>query len=113
MQASPAGRSATSAAARAVGAYAARCRDVLTEDFGVRSYAGLWLVLASLSPVTSGPERAELEHALGVSGEEAAALAAELLAEQRNDLDPAVAGWLRAGTELAVTLPVRLDVLPD
>ena len=112
-QHSPARPSATSAAARAVRTYAARCREVLPEGFEVRSYAGLWLLLATLGPVTSGRERAELEDALGVSVEEAAALAAELLGERRDDLDAAVAGWLRDDSMLAGKLPVRLDALPD
>lgn len=97
----------------AVRAYAARCRDVLPEGFGVRSYAGLWLLLATLAPVTSGRERTELEEALGVPAEEAASLAAGLLAEQRDDLDAAVAGWLRPDVTLTGSLPVHLDALPD
>jgi hypothetical protein len=99
--------------AAAVSAYAARCREVLPEGFGVRSYAGLWLLLATLAPVTSGVARLELEDALGLPVEEAAATAARLLAEQRDDLDAAVAGWLRSDVALTGTLPVVLDTLPD
>jgi hypothetical protein len=99
--------------ATAVRAYAARCREVLPEGFGVRSYAGLWLLLATLSPVTSGGERLELEDALGLPVEEAAATAGRLLAEQRDDLDVAVAGWLRPDVALTGTSPVALDALPD
>lgn len=73
--------------AGAVCAYATRSREVLLpEGFEVQSYAGLWLLLATLGPVTTGHEREELEAALGVPVEEAATLAAQLLAERRDDL---------------------------
>jgi hypothetical protein len=109
-----AGNSSTSTRTQAVvRAYAARCREVLPEGFGVRSYAGLWLLLATLAPVVSGREREELEDALGMTAEEAATTAAELLADTRDDLRAAVAGWLRSGVTLAGALPVHLDALPD
>lgn len=111
MDARPSGTSTRTAAA--LRAYAARCREVLPEGFAVRSYAGLWLLLATLGPATSDRDREELEGALGMSAEEAATVAAELLGEQRNDLDAAVAGWSRAGTTLSGTVPLHLDVLPD
>jgi hypothetical protein len=97
----------------AVRAYAARCRDVLPEGLGVRSYAGLWLLLAALAPATSGLEREELEEALGMSADEAASTAVQLLAEQRDGLDAAVSGWLRHDVTLVGSLPVRLEAIPD
>ena len=97
----------------AVRAYATQAREVLPTGFGVRSYAGLWLLVASLSPVTFGHGRTEVEDALGLSAAEASDLATELLAEERDDVDAAVAGWLRAGTLLPGGLPVRLGTLPD
>lgn len=100
-------------AADAIRAYAARCRETLPEGFGVRSYAGLWLLLATLAPVTSGRVRDEVEDALGKGAEDAAATAAELLAEPRDDLRAAVAGWLRPDITLAGSPPVHLDAMPD
>lgn len=100
-------------AAAAVRAYAARCREVLPEGFTARSYAGLWLLLARLSAVTSDRDREELEGALGMSAEEATTAAAELLGEQRDDLDAAVVGWLRDDVRLTGAVPVPLDPLPD
>ena len=99
--------------ASAVRAYAARCREVLPEGFTVRSYAGLWLLLATLGRVASDRDREEVEGALGMPAEEAATAAAEFLGEQRDDLDAAVVGWLRDGVRLTGAVPGPLDPLPD
>ena len=100
----------TSAAVRA---YAARCREVLPEGFAARSYAGLWLLLATLGPATVGRGREDLEDALGIPVDEAIDLADRLVAEQHGAVDAAVAGWLRPGVSLPEALPVHLDALPD
>lgn len=75
------------------------------------SYAGLWLLLARLAPVASATHRARLAEVLGVSCDDAAALAAGLLAAPH----PTVATALGAWSRFPVTgrLPVVPDKLPD
>lgn len=99
--------------AAAIRDYATLCRDELPADVHVRSYAGLWLLLAVLGPVVSdATDRSELEAALGMDVASAAEAARRLMAEHREGLGTATAGWLREGLELLGPLPVRLDPLP-
>ena len=104
----------TARTAAAIRDYAALCRDELPDDHHVRSYAGVWLLLATLAPVVTDPAaRAGLEAALGLEVDEAAARARTLLADRRKGLAAAVAGWLRDDVTLTGALPVDLDPLPD
>ncbi|TQL67677.1 hypothetical protein FB381_1559 [Nocardioides albertanoniae] len=98
------------AAAQAVRTYAASARSALgTAEAPVISYAGLWLLLASLA--TSA--KVEVEEALGLSRSDARAAALALLEEPHPTVAAAVAGWLKPGVELYEGLPIRLESLPD
>ncbi|MGH3349540.1 MAG: hypothetical protein ACRDPS_02655 [Nocardioides sp.] len=98
------------AAAQAVRTYAATTRSALgTAEASVISYAGLWLLLASLATAA----KAEVEEALGLSRTDARAAALALLEEPHPTVAAAVSGWLRPGVELYEGLPIRLDPLPD
>lgn len=92
--------------------YAATARDVLdVATAPALSYAGLWLLLAHLSPVASGEHRGAVAEALGISCEQAAALAEELLAAPH----PTIAAALGAWSRFALTTPLAVDVqkMPD
>ena len=52
--------------ASAIRDYASLCYGELPDDVHVRSYAGLWLLLAVLAPAVRDRERSELEAALGL-----------------------------------------------
>jgi hypothetical protein len=98
--------------ARPVTGYAALARATLgMATTAAVSYAGLWLLLARLAPVASDTHRARLAEVLGVSCDDAAALAAGLLAAPH----PTVATALGAWSRFPVTgrLPVVPDELPD
>lgn len=98
------------AAAQAVRTYAARARSALgSAEAPVISYAGLWLLLASLATAA----REEVEEALGLSRADARAAALALLEEPHPTIAAAVAGWLKPGVELYDGLPISLDPLPD
>ncbi|OBG23475.1 hypothetical protein A5765_18730 [Mycolicibacterium celeriflavum] len=75
------------------------------------SYLGLWLLLARFAPAATGAHRARLAEALGVSCEEAAALAAGLLDAPHGTVAAALGAWSRSPA--TATLPVALDELPD
>ncbi|MBG6095301.1 hypothetical protein [Nocardioides luteus] len=98
------------AAAEAVRTYAATTRSALgTAESPVISYAGLWLLLASLAPA-SETETGEI---LGLNRADARAAALTLLEAPHPTIGAAVAGWLRPGIELTKGLPVLLDPLPE
>ena len=98
------------AAAQAVRTYAATTRSALgSAEAPVISYAGLWLLLASLAPAA----KYETDEVLGLSRADARAAALALLEAPHPTIGAAVAGWLRPGTELAKGLPVVLEPLPD
>ncbi|MFE6645540.1 hypothetical protein ACFVJS_03190 [Nocardioides sp. NPDC057772] len=98
------------AAAEAVRTYAATTRSALgTAESPVISYAGLWLLLASLAPVAE----AETDEVLGLNRADARAAALALLGAPHPTIGAAVAGWLRPGVELKKGLPVLLDPLPE
>ncbi|OBG15750.1 hypothetical protein A5765_08350 [Mycolicibacterium celeriflavum] len=73
----------------------------------VASYAGLWLLLANLAPVASSAHRAQLADVLGVPCDDAAALAAELLAAPHPTVGVALGAWSR------VPVPAGLATAPD
>ncbi|GGR54585.1 hypothetical protein GCM10010197_21360 [Nocardioides luteus] len=98
------------AAARAIRTYAATTRSVIgSAEASVISYAGLWLLLASLATASE----TETEDVLGLKRADARAAALALLDEPHPTIAAAVAGWLRPGVQLNKSLPVVLDRLPD
>lgn len=96
-----------------IAAYASRTRQELQlENTPVVSYAGLWLLLASLAPAAEGSSG--IEAALGLPARDAAAMASELLTRTPECLQAAVGAWLRAGESLHTeALPVAIDELRD
>jgi hypothetical protein len=93
-------------------AYAALTRQTLgTAQTPAISFLGLWLLLARLAPIATGAHRARLVEVLGVSCEDAAALAAGLLDAPHPTVSAALGAWSRS--PLAAMLPVALDELPD
>lgn len=98
------------AAAQAVRTYAAATRSALgSAESPVISYAGLWLLLASLAPAAE----TETDEILGLNRADARAAALALLEAPHPTIGAAVAGWLRPGVQLTKGLPVMLDPLPD
>ncbi|NYI78760.1 hypothetical protein [Nocardioides panzhihuensis] len=98
------------AAAEAVRTYAATARSALdSAESPVISYAGLWLLLASLAPAAE----TETDEVLGLNRADARAAALALLEAPHPTIGAAVAGWLRPGVELTKALPVMLDPLPE
>jgi hypothetical protein len=92
--------------------YAALARATLDTATTVAvSYAGLWLLLARLAPVASEAHRARLAEVLGASCDDAAALAADLLAEPHPTVATALGAWSRF--PVTARLPVVPDALPD
>ncbi|MEU6136489.1 hypothetical protein [Nocardioides sp. NPDC047086] len=98
------------AAAEAVRTYAAAARSALgAAESPVISYAGLWLLLASLAPAAE----TETDEILGLNRADARAAALALLEAPHPTIGAAVAGWLRPGVQLTKGLPVVLDPLPE
>jgi hypothetical protein len=101
------------ATAGLVTAYAALTRatldDVATTP-GV-SHAGLWLLLARLAPVASGTHRTRLAEVLGTSCDDAAVLAADLMAAPHPGVAAALGAWSRV--PVTAKLAVVPDALPD
>ena len=93
-------------------AYAASTRQTLgTAQTPAISYLGLWLLLARFAPIATGAHRARLSEVLGVSCEDAAALAAGLLDAPHPTVAVALGAWSRS--PVTATLPVALDELAD
>ena len=82
-----------------------------TEAAAAVSYAGLWLLLAHLSPLAADKHRDALAAAIGISCAEAAALADELLTAPHLTLATALGAWSRVA--LPAELAVALEGLPD
>lgn len=98
------------AAAEAVRTYATTTRSALgSAESPVISYAGLWLLLASLAPAAE----TDTDEILGLNKADARAAALTLLEAPHPTIGAAVAGWLRAGVELTKGLPIVLEPLPD
>lgn len=93
-------------------AYAASTRQALgTAQKPAISYLGLWLLLARFASVVTDPHRARLSEVLGVSCEDATALAAGLLDAPHPTVAAALGAWSRS--QLATRLPLALDEMPD
>jgi hypothetical protein len=89
----------------------ARERVVDTATAPAVSYAGLWLLLAHLAPVASDNHREAIAEAVGVSCDEAAALAEELLTAPHSTIATALGAWSRVA--LDAKLAVALTAMPD
>jgi hypothetical protein len=99
-------------AASPITGYAALARATLgMADTAAVSYAGLWLLLARLAPIASDIHRARLAEVLGVSCDDAAALAADLLAAPHPTVAAALGAWSRV--PVTAGLIVVPDELPD
>ncbi len=95
-----------------IAAYATSARQKLNaEQTPGISYLGLWLLLARFAPIATGAHRDRLAEVLGVSCDDAAALAAGLLGAPHPTVAAALGAWPRSSA--TVTLPVPLDELPD
>lgn len=95
-----------------INAYAELVRQTLgTAQTSAISYFGLWLLLARFAPTATGPHQARLSEVLGVSCEDAAALAADLLDTPHPTVAAAIGAWSRS--RVTTTLPLALDELPD
>lgn len=92
--------------------YAELVRDrVDTATSPAVSYAGLWLLLAHLAPLASDAHRQALADAIGVSCEEAAALAGELLTAPHRTIANALGAWSRVALDAKLAVP--LEDMPD
>jgi len=93
--------------------YATLTRDSLvdTATAPAVSFAGLWLLLARLAPVASDNHREAIAEALGISCDEAAALAEELLTAPHATIATALGAWSRVA--LDAKLAVALEAMPD
>lgn len=95
-----------------IAAYATSARQKLNaEQTPAISYLGLWLLLARFAPIATGAQRDRLAEVLGVSYDDAAALAAGLLDTPHPTVAAALGAWSRSSA--TATLPVPLDELPD
>lgn len=92
--------------------YAASVRDALgLATAPAVSYAGLWLLLAHLAPVASGDRREAVARVLGTPCDDAATLAAELLAEPHPTIAAALGAWSRVA--LRSPLASEVTAMPD
>jgi hypothetical protein len=92
--------------------YAELAREAVdTATAPALSYAGLWLLLAHLAPIASGNHRRSLAETIGVSCDEAAALAEALLTAPHPTIATALGAWSRV--PLKARLAVALEAMPD
>ena len=101
-----------------ISAYASRARaEPLRELPSVVSYAGLWVLLAALSPAVSPACADQLAEILGLAPDEASARAAALLSHPHPAVAGALGAWARDGLvldpDLVASLPVALTRLPE
>src|SRR5262245_55085486 len=86
----------TRSASAVVAAYASRFDRALSDGtHSISSPLGAWLLLALVAPAASGPERDELETALGCSADHAFDSARDLLRKPHRAVSAAVALWHR------------------
>jgi hypothetical protein len=98
--------------ASAIRQYGATVRASLsTDEAGPMSYAGLWLLLASLAPVVTEAE--EFRNTLGLTVKEAGDDVAGLLEHPHPTVAAALGAWLAQDVTLAGDLPVTLEKLPS
>src|ERR1035437_133657 len=98
--------------ASAIRQYGATVRASLsTDEAGPVSYAGLWLLLASLAPVVTEAE--EFRNTLGLTVKEAGDDVAGLLEHPHPTVAAALGAWLAQDVTLAGDLPVTLEKLPS
>ncbi|MFE6648861.1 hypothetical protein ACFVJS_20015 [Nocardioides sp. NPDC057772] len=91
--------------------YADRARTQLgTAEAPVISYAGLWLLLALVSPAADADA---ITGALGLPPEEARAVAEKLITEPHPTVAAALGAWLADWVVPTTSLPVDVEPLPD
>jgi hypothetical protein len=93
--------------------YAALARDRLadTTTAPAVSYAGLWLLLAHLAPLASDDHRRAIAEAVGISCDEAATLASELLTAPHATIATALGAWSRVALKTELAVPI--EAMPD
>ncbi|MFC6706217.1 hypothetical protein [Flexivirga alba] len=97
--------------AAAIRQYGASVRTSLHGDeTSAVSYAGLWLLLASLAPVVT--DGAAFRNVLGLTPSEAKSAATQLLDEPHPTVATALGAWLRQDVVLSGDLPVVVTKLP-
>ncbi|GGB19070.1 hypothetical protein GCM10011492_06180 [Flexivirga endophytica] len=97
--------------AAAIREYGARARASLHGDeTSAVSYAGLWLLLATLAPVVTDPQG--FGRICGLTPEDAKQAATRLLKEPHPTVAIALGGWLREDVQLSRQLPLTLSALP-
>ena len=106
----------TTATRRATPALMTRYADLVRDSVGAAtspavSYAGLWLLLAHLAPLASDAHRQALADAIGISCEEAAALAGELLTAPHRTIASALGAWSRVALDGELAVPI--EEMPD
>lgn len=100
------------ALAAAVRQYAARARASLSlDEAGPVSYAGLWLLLASLAP--SARNTAEFHNTFGLSTDDAAEGVGQLLEDLPPNASAALGAWVAKDITLTGPLPLTLAELPS
>ncbi len=100
--------------AEAIRAYAARARTQLgAEQTPVISYAGLWLLLASLSANASGAAATELAEILGLPADRATQTVKDVLAQEHPVVATALGCWVRGEFARGAQLPVPPAPMPD
>ena len=98
--------------ATAVQQYAAQAREALgTSQVPVISYAGLWLLLASLAPVAT--DVPAISRILGCTPDEAKLQVDRLLSAAHPTVGAAIGGWLADWVRLVEPLPIDLEGLPS
>jgi hypothetical protein len=98
---------------QAIAAYAARFHGALGSGHRAASPLGAWLLLALVAPAAEGERREEIEEALGLPADEAAAFARILIEDPHPAIATALAAWTRnQGEALAPWLnglPARVE----
>lgn len=102
----------TSDVATAIRHYAANVRtDLNTHEASAVSYAGLWLLLASLAPAVTDADR--FRDVCGLPPEGAKQAATRLFEEPHPTVALALGAWLRQDVVLPRGLPVAVEPLPN
>lgn len=87
----------TATPAPALSRYARAFHDGAGPGHHVASPLGAWMLLALVAPASEGAARGELEQALGLAADDAAAFVADLLRHPHPAVVAAVAAWWRDG----------------
>lgn len=98
--------------AQAIWRYAARAREAMrSSETPVVSYAGLWLLLASVAPMIGNDERSS--ELLEFDSGEAFYHAWQLVGSHHRTAAAAFGGWIADEVQLKTPLPIALKSLPS